>query len=150
MHTAFVPLTLGPSSVLVVEDDPGDQLLIREVFEEHDASGALTIVEDGVAALEFLHHEGAYDTAPRPTLVLLDLNLPKRSGHEVLEHIRSDRDLQALPVVVLTTSEEEQDVVRAYSRGANAYVTKPLDWDDFTAKVRKLDDFYMRTARLPK
>ncbi|MBD8059008.1 response regulator [Cellulomonas sp. JH27-2] len=142
-------LTLSTSSVLVVEDDPGDQLLIREVFEEHNAADALTIVEDGVAAIAYLHREGEYAHARRPTLMLLDLNLPKQSGREVLEQVRSESDLRALPVVVLTTSDEEVDVVRAYAAGANAYVTKPLNWDDFTTKVRKLEEFYLRTARLP-
>ncbi|MDM7830984.1 response regulator [Cellulomonas edaphi] len=145
-----MPLTLPALSVLVVEDDPGDQLLIREVFEEHSAIDALTIVDDGAAALAYLRREGEYVDAPRPTLMLLDLNLPLRSGGEVLEQVRAETAWRALPVVILTTSDEEVDVARAYAAGANAYITKPLHWDEFAAKVRKLDEFYLRTARLPR
>jgi two-component system response regulator len=135
--------------VLLVDDDPGDVLLVREAFEDHKVGNALSVVSDGVEALRFVRREGAYADAPRPELILLDLNLPRKSGIEVLEEIRADEALTSLPVVVLTTSEAEEDIVRAYKLHANAYVTKPVDFESFRQIVHQIDDFFIGLVKLP-
>jgi CheY-like chemotaxis protein len=136
--------------VLLVEDDPGDVLITREAFEENKVRNKLNVVNDGVKALAYLRREGCYADAPRPDLILLDLNLPKMGGHEVLEHIKSDADLQRIPVVVLTTSDAEEDVLRSYNLHANAYVTKPVDFERFLSVVRQIDDFFVSVVKLPR
>jgi two-component system response regulator len=138
-------------SILVVEDDPGDQMLIEEAFAEPDGGPTprLAIVEDGEEALDFLHRRGAHTTASRPDLVLLDLNLPKYSGRAVLEQIKGDTELRSIPVVIFTTSASADDVSATYLLHANAYVTKPVDLDDFTSTVQRINSFFTRTARLP-
>ena len=133
--------------VLLVEDDPGDVVLIKEAFEYNKVHNALHIVSDGVEALDFLYRRGGYEDAPRPDLVLLDLNLPRKDGREVLEEVKADRDLRTIPVVVLTTSEAEEDILRSYDLHANAYVTKPVDFDQFMGVVRKVDDFFLSVVR---
>jgi len=135
--------------VLLVEDDPGDVLMTREAFADHKVANRLSVVSDGVSALEFLRKEGEYEGAPTPDLILLDLNLPRMDGREVLEALKADADLRAIPVVVLTTSEAEEDVVRSYSLHANAYVTKPVDFDRFIDVVRQIDEFFVEVVRLP-
>ncbi|MCC2335212.1 response regulator [Cellulomonas wangsupingiae] len=135
--------------VLLVEDDPGDILMTREAFEHNKVRNRLSVVADGVSALEFLRKEGEHVDAPTPDLVLLDLNLPRMDGREVLEAMKSDEKLRAIPVVVLTTSEAEEDVVRSYSLHANAYVTKPVDFDRFIDVVRQIDEFFVEVVRLP-
>jgi len=135
--------------VLLVEDDPGDVVLIKEAFEYNKVHNALHVVSDGVEALDFLYRRGEYDGAPRPDLVLLDLNLPRKDGREVLEEVKADRDLRTIPVVVLTTSEAEEDIVRSYDLHANAYVTKPVDFDRFIEVVRLIDDFFVTVVKLP-
>jgi CheY-like chemotaxis protein len=141
---------LAVVDVLLVEDDPGDVVLIREAFEFNKVRNALHTVSDGVEALDFLHRRGSYTGAPRPDLVLLDLNLPRKDGREVLEEIKADRDLRTIPVVVLTTSEAEEDILRSYDLHANAYVTKPVDFDRFIEVVRHIDDFFVTVVKLPK
>lgn len=141
---------VGALNVLLVEDDPGDVLMVREVFEEHNPSGRLDVVGDGQEALTFLRRSDEHADAPRPDLVLLDLNLPGVSGREVLQLLKSDPELGAIPVIVLTTSSAEEDILRAYSLHANAYVTKPVDWDSFTAAVRRIGHFFGDVARLPR
>ncbi|KQR17867.1 response regulator [Cellulomonas sp. Leaf334] len=136
-------------SVLLVEDDPGDQLLVREVFEHHGHAAALVMVDDGEEALDYLYRRGAHTSARRPALILLDLNLPKVNGREVLEQIKTDPALAPIPVVVLTTSDAEEDIVRMYAAHANAYVSKPIDWDQFTAVVQHITGFYLELVRLP-
>jgi CheY-like chemotaxis protein len=136
--------------VLLVEDDPGDVLITREAFEENKVRNQLNVVNDGVKALAFLRREDGYADAPRPDLILLDLNLPKMGGHEVLAHIKSDVDLQRIPVVVLTTSDAEEDVLRSYDLHANAYVTKPVDFERFLGVVRQIDDFFVSVVKLPR
>lgn len=136
--------------VLLVEDDPGDVLMVQEVFEDHGLGGHLDVVNDGAAALQFLRREGPYADARRPDVVLLDLNLPKLGGREVLEQVKADPSLGSIPVVVLTTSAAEEDVLRAYTAHANAYVTKPVDWDEFTAAIRRIGHFFGDVARLPQ
>jgi CheY-like chemotaxis protein len=139
--------TLGVVDVLLVEDDPGDVYLIREAFAHNKVHNALHIVSDGVAALDFLHRRGAYPEAPRPDLVLLDLNLPLKDGREILAEIKADADLRTIPIVVLTTSEADEDIARSYDPGANAYVTKPVDFDRFIEVVRKIDDFFVTVVK---
>ncbi|RMI04731.1 response regulator [Cellulomonas triticagri] len=136
--------------VLLVEDDPGDVLMTREAFEDNKVANRLQVVSDGVSALAFLRKEGEHADAPTPDLVLLDLNLPRMDGREVLEAMKSDPDLRGIPVVVLTTSEAEEDVVRSYSLHANAYVTKPVDFDRFIEVVRQIDEFFVEVVRLPQ
>ncbi len=136
--------------VLLVEDDPGDVLITREAFEENKVRNQLNVVNDGVKALAYLRKEEDFADAPRPDLILLDLNLPKMGGHELLEHIKSDVNLQSIPVVVLTTSDAEEDVLRSYNLHANAYVTKPVDFERFLSVVRQIDDFFVTVVKLPR
>lgn len=138
-----------PIDVLLVEDDPGDVLMTREAFAENKVANRLAVVPDGVDAMAFLRKEGEYADAPTPDLVLLDLNLPRMDGREVLAAMKSDDELRRIPVVVLTTSEAEEDVLRSYSLHANAYVTKPVDFERFIDVVRQIDDFFVSVVRLP-
>jgi CheY-like chemotaxis protein len=136
-------------SVLLVEDDPGDVLLVREAFEDHKVGNLLSVVSDGVEAMSYVRGEGDYASATRPDLILLDLNLPRKSGIEVLEEIKGDPRLTTIPVVVLTTSEAEGDIVGAYKLHANAYITKPVDFEQFTQIVHQIDDFFVGLVKLP-
>ncbi|MBT2898788.1 MULTISPECIES: response regulator [unclassified Streptomyces] len=138
-----------PIEVLLVEDDPGDELMTREAFEDNKIRNTLHVVRDGQEALDFLYQRGEYTEAPRPDLVLLDLNLPKYDGRQVLEQIKGDPELALIPVVVLTTSSAEEDILRSYKLHANAYVTKPVDLDQFIAAVRQIDEFFVTVVRLP-
>ena len=136
-------------NVLLVEDDPGDVLMTREAFEEHKVGNRLNVVSDGVDALAYLRKEEPYQGAVRPDLILLDLNLPKRDGREVLAEIKNDSSLRQIPVVVLTTSQADEDVLRSYQLHANAYVTKPVDFDRFVRVVKQIDEFFISVVRLP-
>ena len=136
--------------VLLVEDDPGDVMMTREAFQDYKLHNELHVVSDGAEAMAFLHQEGEYAGRPRPDLVLLDLNLPRMDGRQVLQAIKSDPELASIPVVVLTTSENEDDVLRSYSLHANAYVTKPVDFQRFIEVVRQIDDFFVTVVRLPR
>ncbi|MEO7982303.1 MAG: response regulator [Sporichthyaceae bacterium] len=136
--------------VLLVEDDPGDVLMTREAFEDYKVHNQLHVVNDGEQAMAFLRQEGEYAGLPRPDLVLLDLNLPRMDGRQVLDAIKSDPELSSIPVVVLTTSEAEDDVLNSYSLHANAYVTKPVDFERFISVVRQIDDFFVKVVRLPR
>ncbi|MEU6356079.1 response regulator [Streptomyces sp. NPDC047072] len=140
----------NPIDVLLVEDDPGDELMTREAFEDNRIGNTLHVVRDGEEALDFLYRRGEHTGAPRPDLILLDLNLPKYDGRQVLEKIKSDPELSHIPVVVLTTSAAEEDILRSYKLHANAYVTKPVDLDQFIAAVRQIDDFWVQVVRLPR
>ncbi len=135
-------------NVLLVEDDPGDVLMTREAFEDY-LHNRLDVVTDGAAALAYLRKEAPYADVPRPDLILLDLNLPRRDGREVLQEIKDDQDLRHIPVVVLTTSQAEEDVLRSYQLHANAYVTKPVDFDRFIAVIRQIDEFFVSVVKLP-
>lgn len=139
----------SPIEVLLVEDDPGDVLMTREAFEEHKLRNRLTVVSDGAAALAYLRQEGEYADAVPPDLILLDLNLPRRDGREVLAEIKRDDELCRIPVVVLTTSQADEDVLRSYQLHANAYVTKPVDFDRFISVVRQIDEFFVSVVKLP-
>jgi CheY-like chemotaxis protein len=135
--------------VLLVEDDPGDVLMTREAFEDNKVANVLHVVSDGAEAMDFLHKKGDHVGAPTPDLVLLDLNLPRMDGREVLAAVKADDELRQIPIVVLTTSEAEEDVLRSYALHANAYVTKPVDFERFIEVVRKIDDFFVSVVRLP-
>jgi CheY-like chemotaxis protein len=138
-----------PIEVLLVEDEPGDVLMTQEAFKEHKLGNRLHIASDGVDALRFLRREGEHAEAPRPHLILLDLNLPRMDGREVLTEIKKDPQLAHIPVVVLTTSEAEEDVLRSYQLHASAYVPKPVDFERFVDVVRRIDDFFVTVVRLP-
>jgi CheY-like chemotaxis protein len=136
--------------ILLVEDDQADVLMTREAFEHHKIRNALHVASDGIEALKFVRNEPPYEGAPRPGLILLDLNLPKKDGRQVLAELKDSPELRSIPVVVLTTSEAEEDILRSYDLHANAYVTKPVDFNRFVEVVRQIDDFWMTVAKLPR
>jgi two-component system, chemotaxis family, response regulator Rcp1 len=138
-----------PIEILLVEDNPGDVRLTIEALKEGKVSNRLSVARDGVEALAFLRREGPHATAPRPDLILLDLNLPRRDGREVLAEIKADARLRRIPVVVLTTSNAEEDILRTYDLHANCYINKPVDLDQFISVVRSIDDFWLTVVRLP-
>lgn len=138
-----------PIEVLLVEDDQGDILLTREAFELNKVKNRLNVVNDGEQAMAYLRREGEYIEASRPDLILLDLNLPRMDGLEVLREIKADPRILSIPVVVLTTSEAEEDILRSYDLHANAYVSKPVDFEQFIRVVRQIDDFFVSVVRLP-
>jgi CheY-like chemotaxis protein len=135
--------------VLLVEDDEGDVLMTREAFEYYKIHNRLHVVSDGEQALQFLRKVGPYADAPRPGLILLDVNLPRRSGLEVLAELKQDPDLLVIPVVMLTTSRAEEDILRSYSLHANAFVTKPVDFEHFIEAIRQIDTFFLTLVCLP-
>jgi CheY-like chemotaxis protein len=145
---ALTPET--PLSVLLVEDDPGDVMIAREALAAGRLSTELHVVTDGVEAMQYLHQDAPYVDAVRPDLILLDLNLPKKSGHEVLQEVKADPELRRIPVVVLTTSQAQEDVAKSYDLHANVHVSKPVDFDQFTDVVRQIDDFFGNIAELPE
>jgi CheY-like chemotaxis protein len=136
--------------VLLVEDDPGDVLMTQEAFADHKVKNNLSVVSDGAEALAYLRRQGKWADATRPDLILLDLNLPRKDGREVLEEIKSDETLRSIPVVVLTTSQAEEDILRSYSLHANAYVNKPVDFERFIEVIRQIDDFFVTVVKLPR
>jgi len=138
-----------PILILLVEDNEGDVRLTREAFKEGRVANRLEVVSDGVEALRYLRREGPHKEAIRPDLILLDLNLPKMDGREVLEKIKTDPQLKRTPVVVLTTSNAEDDIVRTYDLHANCYITKPVDFENFVGVVRSIDEFWLNTVTLP-
>jgi two-component system, chemotaxis family, response regulator Rcp1 len=148
-----VPMTAngmdGSVEILLVEDNPADARLTREVFESGRLTTHLNVVADGEEALAFLRREGPFADSPRPKLVLLDLNLPRKDGREVLQELKSDPSLNRIPVIVLTTSAAEADILHSYDLQANCFITKPLDLDEFFDVVRAIEDFWLTTARLP-
>jgi CheY-like chemotaxis protein len=140
---------MQPIEILLVEDNPGDVRLTREALKDAKVANTLHVVEDGAAALDYLYRRGQYAHAVRPHLVLLDLNLPKKNGREVLAEVKSDDRLKAIPVVILTTSQAEEDVLRAYNLHANCYITKPVDFTQFTNIVKTIEDFWLTIVTLP-
>lgn len=138
-----------PADILLVEDNPGDVRLTKEAFTEIELDEELFVVNDGEEALDFVHRRGDYDDAPRPDLVLLDLNLPRVDGLEVLEDVKGDPELRSIPVVVLTGSEAEEDILESYDRHTNAYLTKPIDPEEFVDLVRSFESFWLSLVKLP-
>ena len=138
-----------PVEILLVEDNPGDARLTREALKDAKVYSNLHWVKDGVEAMQFLRRQGKYASVPRPDIILLDLNLPKKDGREVLQDIKNDGDLKRIPVVVLTTSKAEEDVLRTYNLHANCYVTKPVDLEKFIVVVKSIDAFWLTVVTLP-
>ena len=138
-----------PIEILLVEDSPSDAEFTSEALKEAKVRNHLSIVEDGVQAMEFLHRQGPYANAPRPDLIMLDLNLPRKDGREVLAELKADDQLKMIPVVVLTTSRAEEDVLRAYQLHANCYITKPVDFQQFLNVVRAIESFWLFVVTLP-
>jgi len=138
-----------PIEILLVEDNPGDVRLTVEALKDGKVSNRLSVVGDGVEAMAFLRREGRFANAPRPHLILLDLNLPKKDGREVLAEVKQDPNLKRIPVVILTTSQTEQDILRSYELHANAYITKPVDFEHFMGVVKSVEDFWLTIVKLP-
>ena len=135
--------------ILLVEDNPGDQRLTVEAFKESKVHNQIHLAQDGEEAMAFLRQEGKYADAPRPDVVLLDLNMPKKDGREVLEEIKADEDLKAIPVVILTTSKAEEDIIKTYNGHANCYITKPVDLDQFVKVGKSIENFWFSIVKLP-
>ncbi len=143
-QTAIMPI-----EVLLVEDNPGDAQLTRIALEDSKISVNLNVVEDGVEAMAFLRKQGNYADAPHPDIVLLDLNLPRKDGREVLAEIKADQSFKRIPVVVLTTSQSEEDILKAYNLSANCFITKPVDFDQFVKIVQSIENFWFAIVKLP-
>ncbi len=139
----------SPIEILLVEDSPGDARLTIEALKDAKVLNHISVAEDGVEAMAFLRQEGEHAQAPRPDLVLLDLNLPRKDGREVLAEIKADKSLAQIPVVVLTTSQAEQDIVKSYQLHANCYITKPVDLDQFMTVISAVESFWLTVVRLP-
>jgi CheY-like chemotaxis protein len=148
----MIPINGRPAVILLAEDDPGDQELTRRALEEGAIRNELHIVTDGEAALDYLFRRGKYQnpaTSPRPDLLLLDLNMPKVDGRQVLQHVRADTNLRRLAVVVLTTSQHEEDIIRTYELGANSYITKPMELRQFMQVIQALETYWFQIVVLP-
>jgi two-component system, chemotaxis family, response regulator Rcp1 len=143
-------MSVEPIEILLIEDSPGDVDLAREALEGTKVRNALHVVSDGEEAMAFLHRRGKYAGAHRPGLILLDLNLPKKDGRQVLAEIKSDDELKRIPVVILTISKEEEDVLRAYNLHANCYITKPIDFAQFMKVVKSIEEFWLTIVKLPR
>jgi two-component system, chemotaxis family, response regulator Rcp1 len=139
----------NPIEILLVEDNEGDVGLVEEVFEDARIRNIIHVAEDGEEAMQFLNKEKKFDNAPTPDLILLDLNLPGKDGREVLEEIKTDNTLKSIPVVVLTTSKAEEDIIKSYDLHANSYITKPVDFDQFIKVVKSIEDFWLEVVKLP-
>ncbi|HEX2394841.1 MAG TPA: response regulator [Bacteroidales bacterium] len=140
---------LNTIEILIVEDNKGDARLIKEVFYENKIFNSLHFVNDGIEAMDFLHSKGVYKNVATPDLIILDLNLPRKDGREVLAEIKSDEKLKHIPVVVMTISQADEDVLRSYNLHANCYVTKPIDLNEFTRVIRSIEDFWFSVVKLP-
>ncbi len=139
-----------PIEILLVEDDPGDVLIAKEALEQSKLANNLHVAVNGEEALAFLRHDGEFADRPKPDLVLLDLNLPRRDGREVLAEVKADPELRRIPVVILTTSQAEEDIIKSYDLHANAYVTKPVDFAQFVKVVQQIDEFFFTVVSLPE
>ena len=144
-----VAVKIRTFEILLVEDNPGDSYLVAEAFRESEVLTNLFMVDDGVKAMSFLHREGKYANAPRPDLILLDLNLPKKNGWEVLAEIKGDSKLKHIPVVIMTMSSSEEDILNAYALQANSYITKPVDLYSFMNVFKGIEDYWLRVVKLP-
>jgi len=141
---------INKHDILLVEDNPGDARLTIEAFKEGEMNNNLHVIEDGVEAIAFLRREGKYTAAPRPDLILLDLNLPKKDGREVLAELKDDPELRSIPVVILSTSNAERDINNTYDYHANCYITKPVDFEQFVRVVKSIENFWVSIAQLPQ
>ena len=139
-----------PVEILLAEDNPGDVMLAKKALEKGKLANNLHVTTDGVDALQFLRQEGEYADMPRPDLILLDLNMPRKDGQEVLKELKEDDELRRIPVVVLTSSESEEDIVKSYELNANAYLTKPVNFDGFIEIVNRLENFWFKVVKLPE
>jgi two-component system, chemotaxis family, response regulator Rcp1 len=139
----------NPVDILLIEDNSGDARLITEVLNENKIYSSLHVVNDGVEAMDFLRRNGRYIDAPKPDLIILDLNLPKKDGREVLAEIKADNEFKSIPVVIMTISQSEEDILKSYNLHANCYVTKPIDLDQFIKVVKSIEDFWFSIVRLP-
>jgi CheY-like chemotaxis protein len=142
-------LLVNPIDILVVEDNPGDARLIKEVLNEQKIYNSLFIVSDGVEAMNFLQKKGKYKESPKPDLIILDLNLPKKDGREVLSDIKADDNLKRIPVVIMTISQAEADILKSYNLHANCYITKPIDLDQFIKVIKSIEEFWFSIVKLP-
>jgi len=140
---------LKPVEILLVEDSPGDVRLTKEALKDSKVANNLTVAEDGVEAMALLRREGKYAESVRPDLILLDLNLPRKDGRQVLEELKADEALKSIPVIILTTSQADEDIIRTYNLHANCYITKPVDLDKFLEVVRTIEDFWLSIVKLP-
>ena len=136
-------------NILLVEDNPADARLIEEVFKDTNVNNKIYVVKDGVDAMNFLNKENEYSEAPRPEMILLDLNLPRKDGREVLKEIKRNEELKSIPIVILTTSSAKEDVIKTYSNHANCYITKPVDFDQFLRVITAIEDFWLKVVELP-
>jgi CheY-like chemotaxis protein len=141
--------TTHPIEILLAEDNPGDVRLTREAIKDAKVHNRLHVVTDGVEAMAFLRHEGNYAAAPRPDLILLDLNMPRMDGREVLKQLKSDDNFRRIPVVIITSSQAEEDILKAYDLQANCYVTKPVDLEQFMKVIRSVEEFWLTVVKLP-
>ncbi len=148
MNTSHI--SMSPIEILLIEDNPGDVRLTAEVFKEAKIYNNMNVMTDGIDAMAFLRQKGEYINAPRPDLILLDLNLPKKDGREVLAEIKADSALRRIPVVVLTTSRAEEDILKTYDLHVNAYITKPVDLEQFIGIVKSIDNFWLTIVKLPR
>lgn len=135
--------------ILIVEDNPGDARLIREVLNDNKSYNSLHIVNDGVEAMHFLHNTGIYSDAPRPDIIILDLNLPRKDGREVLAELKAEEELMHIPVVIMTISQAEEDILKTYKLHANCYIAKPIDLNEFIKVIKSIEDFWFSIVRLP-
>ena len=136
-------------NILLVEDNPADARLIEEVFKDTNVNNKIYVVKDGVEAMNFLNKENEYSEAPRPEMILLDLNLPRKDGREVLKEVKKNEELKSIPIVILTTSSAKEDVIKTYSNHANCYITKPVDFDQFLRVITAIEDFWLKVVELP-
>jgi len=148
MNTSHI--SMSPIEILLIEDNPGDVRLTVEVFKEAKIHNNMNVMTDGIDAMAFLRQEGEYINAPRPDLILLDLNLPKKDGRELLAEIKADPALRRIPVVVLTTSRAEEDILKTYDLHVNAYITKPVDLEQFISIVKSIENFWLTIVKLPR
>ncbi|MGB9937130.1 MAG: response regulator [Methanobacterium sp.] len=137
------------TNILLVEDNPADARLIEEVLKDTNANNKLHVVKDGVDAMHFLNKEEEFSNAPRPDIILLDLNLPRKDGREVLKEVKENEDLRSIPIVILTTSSANEDIIKTYNNHANCYITKPVDFDQFLKVINAIEDFWLKIVRLP-
>ncbi len=139
-----------PIKILLVEDNPADIRLIKEVFKDTNSNNKIFVVKDGIDALNFLYKREKFSSAPKPDIILLDLNLPRKDGREVLKEIKENENFKYIPIVVLTTSSSREDVIRTYGNHANCYITKPVDFDNFLKVIKSIEDFWLKMIELPK